>query len=59
MPLTCRDCGNVLKPGARGCPRCALNVEAETMIGRVFWRLLVPLTVLGILTVLAIVYLIR
>lgn len=31
----CRDCGYLLDATARGCPRCALNVEAETMIERV------------------------
>lgn len=30
----CRDCGHMLPPNARGCPRCAMNVEAERMIGR-------------------------
>lgn len=39
---TCRDCGNVLELEARGCPRCALNFEAENMIDRFFWRRLVP-----------------
>ena len=29
---TCRDCGNSLGPSARGCPRCAMNLEAEKMI---------------------------
>jgi len=31
----CRDCGYLLDAEARGCPRCALNVEAERMIERV------------------------
>ena len=39
---TCRDCGNVLEQEARGCPRCALNFEAENMIDRFIWRRLVP-----------------
>ena len=38
----CRDCGYLLKQDARGCPRCAMNVEAETMIERFIWRRLVP-----------------
>jgi uncharacterized paraquat-inducible protein A len=31
----CRDCGYLLDAQARGCPRCAMNVEAERMIDRV------------------------
>lgn len=38
----CRDCGNELDLQARGCPRCALNFDAENMIDRFFWRRLVP-----------------
>lgn len=38
----CRDCGYLLEPTLRGCPQCALNVEAESMIDRFIWRLLVP-----------------
>jgi hypothetical protein len=43
----CRDCGGMLEPNVRGCPRCALNLEAEIMIERFVWRRLVP----GILVV--------
>ncbi|MGH9874617.1 MAG: hypothetical protein ACRD9S_19340 [Pyrinomonadaceae bacterium] len=39
---TCRDCGQVLDANARGCPTCALNLEAENMIDRFIWRRLVP-----------------
>jgi len=43
LPLKpCRDCGHLLGPTERGCPRCAMNVEAETMIERFIWRRLVP-----------------
>lgn len=38
----CRDCGYLLAPNARGCPRCAMNVEAEKMIERFIWRRIVP-----------------
>ena len=38
----CRDCGHLLENTARGCPRCAMNVEAERMIERFVWRRLVP-----------------
>ena len=38
----CRDCGYLLQSNARGCPRCAMNVEAETMIERFVWRRLLP-----------------
>ena len=43
LPLKpCRDCGYLLEPNARGCPRCAMNVEAERIIERFIWRRLVP-----------------
>ncbi len=38
----CRDCGYMLQAGDRGCPQCALNVEAETMIDRFIWRRFLP-----------------
>jgi hypothetical protein len=41
----CRDCGYQLEPNARGCPRCAMNVEAEAMIERFVWRRLLPCVV--------------
>jgi hypothetical protein len=54
---TCRDCGNVLEREARGCPRCALNFEAENMIDRFIWRLFVPsLFVVVVLAVIALLY---
>jgi predicted amidophosphoribosyltransferase len=56
---TCRDCGNVLEPNARGCPRCALNFEAESMIDRFIWRLLVPSLLLIVLALIALVYFYR
>lgn len=42
----CRDCGALVPFDARGCPRCARNLEAERMITRCFWGLLVPALVL-------------
>ena len=53
----CRDCGNVLELEARGCPRCALNFEAENMIDRFFWRRLVPGFFLLFFAVTALAYL--
>ncbi len=44
--ITCRDCGYVVDGDARGCPRCALNFEAENMIDRFIWRRIVPALVL-------------
>jgi len=32
----------MLEPNVRGCPRCALNLEAETMIERFVWQRVVP-----------------
>ena len=54
---TCRDCGNVLELGARGCPRCALNFEAENMVDRFFWRRLVPGLLLLFFAVATLAYL--
>ena len=54
---TCRDCGNVLELQARGCPRCALNFEAENMIDRFFWRRVLPGLFLLFLAVAVLAYL--
>jgi hypothetical protein len=60
MSTTCRDCGNVLAPGARGCQRCALNLEAENMIGRFLWKRAVPgLILLSLIIVIVIAYMVR
>jgi hypothetical protein len=57
---SCRDCGYVFQPTDRGCPQCALNLEAENMIDRFFWRRFVPgVIILVILAAAALVYLIR
>ena len=42
----CRDCGALVPADARGCSKCARNLEAERMIARYFWGLLVPALVL-------------
>ena len=56
----CRDCGYLLDADARGCPRCALNLEAETMIERFVWRRLVPaMLIVGIVGVGILYYLFR
>lgn len=56
---SCRDCNNVIEPNARGCPRCALNLEAEAMIDRFIWRRLVPGLVIFALAAVGLVYLLR
>ena len=57
---TCRDCGHLLENTARGCPRCAMNVEAENMNERFVWRRLVPgVIIIAVLAAAAIVYLVR
>jgi predicted amidophosphoribosyltransferase len=53
---TCRDCGNVLEQTARGCPRCALNFEAENMIDGFIWRRLVPALFVAALAVILLTY---
>jgi len=55
----CRDCGNLLAQNARGCPRCALNLEAENMIDRFIWRRVVPGVILIALVLIAWVYVFR
>jgi predicted amidophosphoribosyltransferase len=55
---TCRDCGNLLEQDARGCPQCALNLEAENMIDRIIWRRFVPGVILVVLAI-ALVYWLR
>jgi hypothetical protein len=52
----CRDCGNVLERDARGCPSCALNLEAEDMIDRFIWRRFVPGVILVLVVAAALVY---
>ena len=56
---TCRDCGNVLEQTARGCPRCALNFEAENMIDRFVWRRLLPGAILIATAAVVVVFLLR
>lgn len=56
---TCRDCGNLLEQTARGCPRCALNFEAENMIERFIWRGFMPSLFVVVVAVIVVVYLLR
>ncbi len=55
----CRDCGNVLEQNARGCPRCARNIDAERMIDRFIWRRFVPSVIVVAFLVVALVYFFR
>ena len=57
--MKCRDCGNQLEVNARGCPRCARNVEAERLIDRLIWHRLVPLLVVVLLVAAGAIYLLR
>jgi len=56
---TCRDCGNVLEQDARGCPRCAMNFEAENMIDRFIWLRILPGLVIIVLAIIALLYYLR
>jgi len=47
----CRDCGYLLNPTSRGCPKCALNLEAEGKVDRVFWRGIIPAIVALVIVV--------
>jgi hypothetical protein len=57
--VTCRDCGYLLEPTVRGCPQCALNVEAETMIDRFIWKRLLPSVIIIAALVVVAFYLLR
>lgn len=49
MTKRCRDCKTELAADARGCPRCAMNFEAERKIERLFWlAILVFFLIMGV-----------
>jgi hypothetical protein len=52
----CRDCGALLPSDARGCPKCARNLEAERMLARCFWGLLVPALVVAAAAAIYLIY---
>ncbi len=52
----CRDCGYLLDPKLRGCPQCALNLEAERMVERVFWRAIVPTLVAVVIVACVLIF---
>ena len=55
--IACRDCGYLLDPNSRGCPKCAMNLEAETMIDRFVWLVIVPgLIVVAIVAAAVLLY---
>jgi hypothetical protein len=57
MNLTaCRDCGFMVDPNSRGCPQCALNLEAERMIDKVVWRFIIPALTLLLVGIAVVVY---
>jgi hypothetical protein len=53
IPAQCRDCGYEFEPTSRGCPRCALNLEAEAMIDRLVLRTL-PVLLIGVASIVII-----
>ena len=56
----CRDCGYAVETTARGCPNCALNLEAENMIDRFIWRRLLPgIIIVTVLAAGVLLYLLR
>jgi len=54
--IRCRDCGYLLDPKSRGCPQCAMNLEAERMIDRFVWRKLVPALILLAIAVAGVLF---
>jgi hypothetical protein len=50
----------VLEGNARGCPTCALNLEAENMIDRFIWRQFMPgVFIAAVLAAAALLYFLR
>ena len=52
----CRDCGYMLEISARGCPQCAMNVEAERLIDRFVWFVVAPAIILIVAGVIYFVF---
>ena len=46
----------MLAHDARGCPRCAMNFEAESMIDRLIRRFLAGLIVVILIVIAAVIY---
>jgi hypothetical protein len=46
----------MLEQTARGCPRCACNIEAEDMIERFIWFRFMPAVIVVALIVGALIY---
>lgn len=57
--ITCRDCGFLLAPKQRGCPRCACNLEAEQMLGRWLRRGLILGAIVLVLLIATVLLLVR
>jgi len=57
--IACRDCGHLLETNARGCPGCAMNLEAERMIELFIWRRFLPAAVIIVVLGAAALYLLR
>ena len=52
--MACRDCGMMIPAAARGCPKCARNLEAERAVEKIL-RVIIVLIILilaGVLSVL-------
>jgi hypothetical protein len=52
----CRDCGAMVSSTARGCPVCARNLEAERILARYFWLIVVPAILILSVAVAALLY---
>jgi hypothetical protein len=60
MNTACRDCDYILQPNDRGCPQCALNLEAESMVDRFIWRRFVPgVVIIALFAVFVLYYFLR
>ena len=57
--MVCRDCGAQLQDNARGCSRCAMNIDAEKMIDKFLLGRLVPAVAIVIVIVAVVIVYLR
>lgn len=55
--VVCRDCGLTLPTDARGCPRCAWNLEVENKFDRLVLIVITTSVVLVVGLIATVVYL--
>lgn len=53
--IKCPYCGNPLKAQARGCHRCALNIEAEHKIDQLVLRI-IPISLIALIALVIVLF---